>query len=62
MPRNKPLPQRGVSSDSERAELLKLMTVPCQSTECAFNDGGRPLCDLPPEGKDDYAEWCKNLL
>ncbi len=62
MGRKKPLPQRGVSSDVERAELFKLMTVPCQSPECAYKDDSRHLCDLPSEKKADYEDWCKDML
>ncbi len=62
MGRKKPLPQRGVSSEVEREALFKLMTVPCQSPECAFKDHGRPLCDLPSEKKGDYELWCNDFL
>lgn len=62
MGRKKPLPQRGVSSEVERAELFRMMTVPCQSSECPFNQDGQPLCDLPSEKRDDYENWCKDFL
>jgi hypothetical protein len=62
MGRKKPLPQRGVSSEVERAALFKLMTAPCQSSECAFKHDGQPLCDLSAEKRPDYENWCKDLL
>lgn len=62
MGRRRPLPQRGVSSEVERAALFKLMTVPCQSSECAFRHDGRPLCELSAEKKSAYEDWCKYLL
>ena len=60
--RRKAISKRGVSSSSERDQLLMLMTTPCRSSSCRFKGEDGYLCQLPPSKMSDYEGWCRDVL